>query len=115
MSDYSPDKWVVLEVNNGKSPIFHKVFASWSGGYLSSDSWRLNSGVSKIKQDNDFFYVYSESGSCYKLHKEMYGVAGLYNYGIIDSIKEKFGDKIKILDNYPEEWILSEENSNTTR
>jgi hypothetical protein len=45
MSDYNPDKWVVVKIIGKDTPPVHKVFACWYGGYLDGDSWKLNSGI----------------------------------------------------------------------
>ena len=37
MSTYTPDKWIVIEVNHQGNKI-QKVFANWFGGYLDGDS-----------------------------------------------------------------------------
>jgi hypothetical protein len=83
MSEYNPDNWVVLKVKEGKGTFpFYKVLAGWSGGYLSGDSWRINSGVTEVKDAGDYYEFYGESGSCYRCHKEGYGLrmnnAGVY-------------------------------------
>jgi hypothetical protein len=39
MSEYTPDKWVVIKINSDKYPSIHKVFACWYGGWAGSDSW----------------------------------------------------------------------------
>ena len=41
MSDYSPEKWLVVKISVENNPSVHKVFACWYGGYLGSDSWKL--------------------------------------------------------------------------
>lgn len=102
--DHRPDKWVVLEVIDDEGKTFHKVFASWSGSYTEGESWRLNSGVDRVETFKDSFLVHSESGATYRLHKEMYGVAGLGNYGVLKSLEEKFPDRIKVLDKAPDTW-----------
>ena len=43
----TPDNWVVVKV--GKN--LYKVLAGWSGGYLDGDRWKLNSGISEVKDD----------------------------------------------------------------
>jgi hypothetical protein len=83
MSEYNPDNWVVLKVKEGKGTFpFYEVLAGWSGGYLSGDSWRINSGVTEVKDAGDYYEFYGESGSCYRCHKEGYGLrmnnAGVY-------------------------------------
>ena len=65
-----PDNWVVVKVAKD----LYKVLAGWSGGYLDGDRWRLNSGISEVKEDGDYWLFISKSGSVYKCHKEGYGV-----------------------------------------
>jgi len=84
MSEYVPDNWVVLKIKAGKGSFpFYKVLGGWSGGYLESDSWRMNSGIAVVKEEGDYYEFYGESGSCYKCHKEGYGLrmnnSGVYN------------------------------------
>lgn len=66
---YSPDKWIVLEIELEDGEKVKKVLGVWSGGYLSGDSWRINSGIKKITQDEDYFYFHGFSGSVYKCNK----------------------------------------------
>jgi hypothetical protein len=61
-----PDNWVVVKVAKD----LYKVLAGWSGGYLDGDRWRLNSGISEVKEDGDYWLFISKSGSVYKCHKE---------------------------------------------
>ena len=42
MSDYTPDRWVIVEINSPEHGKIRKVLGSWYGGYLGSDSWRMN-------------------------------------------------------------------------
>ena len=94
---YTPDSWVVLKVKAGKGTFpFYKVLAGWSGGYLSGDSWRINSGITRVEDDRtytqeideiddksyrttkltmkNYYEFYGESGSCYRCHKGSYGL-----------------------------------------
>ena len=75
MSEYKPDRWVVLEVNNGKETT-NKVFAGWYGGYLNGDEWKLNSGNVKEEEFNDRWEFTGYSGSVYICYKEAYGMSG---------------------------------------
>ena len=80
MSEYHPDSWVVVKI---KKSGLYKVLGGWSGGYLDGDSWRLNSGVTKVEDDVHNWKFYGESGSCYIVHKKGYAMrmsmSGIYN------------------------------------
>jgi len=78
-----PDKWLVLKIGT-ENPIY-KVFASWYGGYLDGDSWRINSGISEVQKEGDYINFYGYSGSCYKCHKNSYGISD-YGKRILDSM-----------------------------
>jgi hypothetical protein len=67
--DYNPDNWIIIELIMNQK-IIHKVLAGWSGGYLSGDSWKLNSGITRITEDDNYWYIGGYSGSVYKCHKE---------------------------------------------
>ena len=60
----SPDKWVMIKITSGDKT-YYKIFATWFGGYLDGDSWKINSGISSIDEDDDFYYFNGFSGSCY--------------------------------------------------
>lgn len=67
---YTPDKWVILEINN-KGDKVRKVLAGFQGGYLDGDAWRLSSGTVETEEDGDYFLFHQHSGSTYKCHKQM--------------------------------------------
>ena len=77
MSDYVPDKWVILKVK-GKEETLYKVFACWYGGYGGSDSWQINSGIKLVKEEEEYWLFEGYSGSIYKCRKGSYGLS---NYG----------------------------------
>jgi hypothetical protein len=79
MSQYNPDKWLLIKIG-GTDP-HYRVFGSWSGGYLDGDSWRMNSGITRVEEDGDYYKFFGSSGSCYRCHKEMYG-ATAYGWGV---------------------------------
>lgn len=87
MSEYTPDEWKIVKVTfKGEEPLF-KVFASWRGGYLSGDSWKLNSGIESAKVNGIFIEFLGSSGSVYKCHADMYG-STVYTEGVLQSLKE---------------------------
>jgi len=98
----TPERWVILEIKYNDE-IFYKVFATWAGGYLGSDSYRVNSGIAKIEQDDDYYYFIGFSDSCYKCRKKAYGVITLYGKGVLAEILEKGAGKIIVLEDR-EDW-----------
>jgi hypothetical protein len=82
----TPDKWVVIKIGNDESTLY-KVFASWYGGYLGSDSWKVNSGIVKVEEDEKYIRFYGYSGSCYQCVKGTYGM-NIYSQGVLNNIIE---------------------------
>jgi hypothetical protein len=78
---YQPDNWIVLKIHSDDLTVY-KVLGGWSGGYLDGDSWRMNSGISKVEVEGDHYLFRGYSGSTYKCHKGTYGIrmniAGIY-------------------------------------
>lgn len=106
MSQYNPDKWVIVKISgNGHTPI-HKVFACWYGGWAGSDSWKLNSGITKATLEGFVYSFEGSSGSVYECHKDTYGT-NFYGMGVLQNMIDnaaKNGITIEIL---PEEtnWL----------
>jgi hypothetical protein len=75
MSDYTPDRWVIVKIVTPKERLY-KVFASWGAGYGGSDSWKMNSGITHATLVNDRWEFSGYSGSVYSCHKEGYGTNG---------------------------------------
>ena len=101
MSEYIPDKWVVVKIGDAN---VYKVFASWYGGYAGSDSWKLNSGITKATLINNHYEIAhydfeGSSGSVYRCAASLYGT-NLYGSGALSNMIEtaaKHGVTIKIL------------------
>ena len=89
----TPDAWVIIEIDNK----WRKVLAGWSGGYLTGDAWRMSSPIKRMKTSEDYITVDTESGSFYTLYKNRQGLR-MSNAGIYNELKEKFGDKVVIVD-----------------
>ena len=87
MSDYSPDRWLIVKIVTPKERLY-KVFASWSGGYGGSDSWKMNSGITQARLVDDRWEFDGYSGSVYSCHKESYGVSG-YNGNVLQNFINK--------------------------
>ena len=106
MSDYNPEKWLIVKITGPDTPPVHKVFACWYGGYLGSDSWKLNSGITKMVEKGDYFFFDGSSGSTYACRKGCYGANG-YGHGVLQNMIDKVeasGGTLQIL---PEEtnWM----------
>ena len=88
MSDYRPDRWVIVKIVTATECLY-KVFATWSGGYASSDSWQMNSGITHAQLVNDRWEFAGYSGSVYSCHWDAYGTNG---YG--GNVLQNFIDKM---------------------
>jgi hypothetical protein len=76
MSEHAPDRWVVLRIFLGEKTSY-RVMGGWYGGYAGSDSWRINSGISKVELLDDAYKFYGNSGSVYVCRKGGYGMTFL--------------------------------------
>lgn len=95
--NYNPNTWVMLEIkNDGKT--YYKIFGGWGGGYLDGDSWRMNSGVESVTEDDDYYYFKGASGSVYQCYKKMYGIRGSYCGNVLNSLLKNGGDQVRVVD-----------------
>jgi hypothetical protein len=93
MSTYSPDRWVIVELKMNDSEERHrKVLASWYGGYLGSDSWRMSSGITEIVDKGTHYEIHNHSGSIYTCHKWTQGMSG-YTTGVLASFVQDLEGK----------------------
>jgi len=95
MSDYTPDKWLMVKLTNKNNESHYRIFACWYGGYLGSDSWKLNSGVTKITEDARSYYFEGSSGSVYICNKSYYGCSG-YGAGVLGDLITESKDTLDI-------------------
>jgi len=84
MSEYVPDRWMVLRIHTPKE-IIYKVFASWSGGYTGSDAWKLNSGIVRATWQDSFWDFDGSSGSVYRCRHGGYGTNG-YGQAVLNNL-----------------------------
>jgi hypothetical protein len=59
--------------------------ACWHGGYARGDSWRINSGITKIENHENAFIFHGSSGSVYRCDKIDYGLS-TYGQNILDRL-----------------------------
>lgn len=65
---YHPDAWRIIKITaDGK--VHYRVFAGWYGGFAGADSWKMNSGITKVVDMGKYYNIYGESGSCYSCSK----------------------------------------------
>lgn len=79
-----PDNWIRLRVSDSKGRTNEVLLSGWSGGYTTGSSWRLSSNLKPdVREDEDYFYFETESGSSYKCRKNSQclrmNTAGVYN------------------------------------
>jgi len=107
MSEYIPDKWLVVKITGPNSSPVHKVFACWYGGYLGSDSWKLNSGITKVTETHEYFFFEGSSGSTYVCRRGIYGCSG-YGAGVLSDMTERAKLKNITIEVLPEETNWTE-------
>jgi hypothetical protein len=94
MTVYNPDRWVVVEFKTPKETLY-KVLATWYGGYLDGDSWKLSSGIVSVKETDNTYEYLNHSGSIYNCNKNSYGMSG-YTASVFSSFEKQNTDEIKI-------------------
>ena len=94
-----PDALCILKITDGDH-VYYKLFASWR----SDDRWKINSGVSGVTEDENYYYFYGFTGSCYQCAKGFYGTATFYNSMILDNIIEKSDDMVELMDKKTD-WV----------
>jgi hypothetical protein len=97
MTAYTPDNWVILDIDDGKGYKAKKILAGWSGGYAHGSSWKISSGITKIEEDDTHYYIHNESGSLYICSKESYCLR-MNNAYIWEKLKQIHGDKVKLME-----------------
>jgi hypothetical protein len=105
MSEYNPDRWVMLKITSGGLTTY-KVLAGWGGSYLYGQSWKLNSGVTKVESEDNYYLFSGYSGSVYRCHKEAYGTTG-YSAQILAGFQKDAEEAHIQLEVMPEEtnWM----------
>lgn len=97
---YTPDGYAIIKIQAyGCDDIVIKVFGSWSGGYLDGCSWRLNSGIIDVKEDESSYLVTGCSGSQYVLSKQTNYIQP-YNEAILqDMLTElrSYGHRVELI------------------
>ena len=87
MSEYTPDKWVVIEIAM-EGTVIQRILSSWYGGWAGSDSWRLSSGITEVEELEDSYIIKNHSGSVYTCFKGRYGMSA-YTMGVLEGFKKE--------------------------
>ena len=96
MSEYTPDKWVVIELDY-EGVKTQKILSSWYGGWVGSDSWRLSSVITEVEELEDSYIIRNESGSVYTCFKKRYGMS-FYAMTVLEDIKKQA--KVTVVEKY---------------
>lgn len=106
MSDYYPDKYCILKLTNKETGETHyRVFATFYGGYIYGDSWKMNSGIESAKMlAGGCIEFLGTSGSTYGCNIHSYGVGG-WHASVLRSIIEKQKDLVDIEVMEDRDWI----------
>lgn len=89
MSKYTPDAWVLVEINSKEYGKIKKILAGWYGGYCGSNEWKLSSGNLPEYKEDDFIVFPQESGSVYYCHPDCQRMTGLMA-SMFDSFSKQF-------------------------
>ena len=93
-SEYTPDRWVLVDLITPKETI-RKVFCGWFGGYTGADTWKLSSEVTGTTEDERAYHFLNYSGSTYHCDKQAYGMSSYMN-SIFSSWMASMTDGMKI-------------------
>jgi hypothetical protein len=93
----TPDNWIIVKITAIEPEPFYKILCGWSGGYLDGDSWRMNSGITEVKEDGDYIDFIGHSGSVYRCHKEGEAIKMSFAH-IFNKMLEVHGDKVSKID-----------------
>lgn len=88
MSEYTPDRWVILRIESKEYGVINKLFSGRYGGYAESDTWKLNSGIASVTIDGDSIDFVGESGSVYTCNRASEGMS-LYMMQILSHFRQK--------------------------
>lgn len=109
-SEYHPDGWVILKFTRPNGELIYKVFGSWSGGYASGASWKLNSGICSFDIDpkTNLVFFNGYSGSRYVCRREAEGRINVYNMGVVQDATAKEGIDQISFEQFLKEFVPNE-------
>ena len=90
--EYIPDRWILIKIITPENEVLYKVLAGWFGGYLGSDSWKINSGITSVEENDNSYEYTGYTGSVYVCRKSSYGTTML-SLSILGSL----GDRVSVV------------------
>ncbi len=96
MSEYTPDRWVILYITSDTEPPIRRIFAGWTGSYLYGDAWKASSGITETLEFDDRYEFVNYSGSRYICYKTRYGMTG-YMVSVYDHWSKQLQDDMQIV------------------
>lgn len=79
---YYPDGWSIIKLNDND----YRVYAGFRGGYIESDKWRVNSGITRAGLTKEGYIVEGDSGTAYKLDLDLHDNFTMYLAGTLQDI-----------------------------
>jgi hypothetical protein len=99
MTNYTPDYWQVIRISSPEEGPIYKVFATWVGGYIHGESWKLNSGITEVRfTEPPYIEFVGWSGSVYNVVNDdsCYRTTA-YSGSVLASMIEKSPYEIQVL------------------
>jgi len=90
MNDYNPDYWQVVKITQPTGESVYKLFSTWAGGYAKGDSWKLNSGITKIVEEEQYLEIHGASGSVYHVPNNSWSYRTvMYTQSVLDHFQRE--------------------------
>lgn len=90
-----PDRWVVLEISDGKETV-RRILSASSGDHLKGNDWKLSTDIIKEQSNNTHYIFTTEDGNVYQCKGSAEGLTTLTS-GIYNIMKERDGSKTRLL------------------
>jgi len=103
MMSFIPTSWAILKIDSDDP--HYRIFGSIVGGYLNGDSWKVNSGIVSVTEDDNYYYFNGHSGSVYQCHKKAYGSFTSYPQSVLSRYCETSEGKISCLIEIPDDLM----------
>lgn len=103
MSEYRPDRWMLVKIEREEKEPIYKVLGTWFGGYLNGDSWKMNSGVTKVRDLEEVLVFVGYTGSEYVCRKDAYGLSA-YTASVVNTYEKTYPQFTALSETQALEW-----------